>query len=140
MERMKSSMYSKLCIILLIYSLMSCQSSNNLNERNYFINKTEFYNDTLNLTGTFLGGIDYYKTQNIDKDELKNAIRGFKRKNLLLHGKSVAYFSIYLFYEKNKKGDKEETKLILNTPERVAFRKRNQQATLTLLLIKNEKD
>jgi len=105
---------------------MSCQSSNNLSERNYFINSTEFYNDTLNLTGSFLGGIDYYETQNIDKNELKNAIRGFKCKNLLLHGKSVANFSIYLFYEKNKKGNKEENKLILNTPERVALRKKNQ--------------
>lgn len=137
MEQIKNNIYSILCIAVLIFTVIGC-ASNSLAERNYFINSTEFYNDTLDLTGTFLGDIDYYKIQDINKHDLKKDIKGFRRKNLLLYGEALTGYKLYLFYEKNRKNNEEDSKLILHSSDRVAYQKINQEAILTLLLIKNE--
>jgi len=56
----------------------------------------------------------------------------------LLYGKSIVGFDLFLFYQQNKKGNTEKQTLILDTPDRIAFRKKNKQAVLTLLITRNE--
>lgn len=119
------------------FTVIGC-ASNSLAERNYFINSTEFYNDTLDLTGTFLGDIDYYKIQDINKHDLKKDIKGFRRKNLLLYGEALTGYKLYLFMKKIEKTMKKIASSFYNSSDRVAYQKINQEAILTLLLIKNE--
>lgn len=57
---------------------------------------------------------------------------------MLLYGEALTGYKLYLFYEKNRKNNEEDSKLILHSSDRVAYQKINQEAILTLLLIKNE--
>jgi len=94
---------SKLILIIFILSLSSsCKSIKEYRKYNYF-NGSEFYNDTLNISGRFFGDIKYY---NPIKNEIKKNIKGIRPinyKNLLVHGKALSSpkYNVYLFYKTN---------------------------------------
>lgn len=130
----KTKILHLLVIFCLSILVCSCSSTRELAKDNYFINKTDFYNDTLNLTGIFPGDIDYFKSAN--KKVLKKRLKPFKYKDLILHGRALQDYDLYLFYKKNKSGKIEENQLFLNDSinGKVIYIKKNKDAVLTLML------
>jgi len=105
-----------------------------LSKENYFIDRTDFYNDTLNLTGIFPGDVDYFESA--DKKALKKRLKPLKYKDLILHGRAFLDYDLYLSYKKNKSGDVKESTLVLNDSinGKVIYYKKTRNAILTLML------
>ncbi|MCF6350973.1 MAG: hypothetical protein L3J23_08100 [Flavobacteriaceae bacterium] len=133
---------SKLIIILFILSLFSCKSIKEYRKYNYF-NGSEFYNDTLNISGRFFGDIKYYSPI---KSEVKKNIKDFRAinyKNLLIHGKALSSpkYNVYLFYKTNfsetlsRKNNINDTLLLNDTVNNlVLYRKTLDNKAIFVLL------
>lgn len=122
--------------LLLVFT--SCSSIKSYRNFNYF-NGVDYYNDSLQVSGTFFGDIaftDAIETVSISED----AIRPYKKKNLLVYGKSKGEYEVFLFLGKLKKRDSSKISLISNDKlnQRVIYEKVGVDKKITLLLKNTE--
>lgn len=130
--KMKEYRYCYRLILILILS--SCSSVKSYRSFNYF-NGVDYYNDALKVSGTFFGDIafaDEIETVRINKE----AIKPYKKKDLLVYGKSKGEYEVFLFLGK-RKNSSNGIHLVLNdtTNQRVAYQKVENDKKLILLLI-----
>jgi hypothetical protein len=106
----------------------------NYRDSNYF-NGVEYYNDSLNISAVFFGDIKFKS----DLERLNfnmDSIKPYKKKSILLYGKSSEEYEIFLFLDRTKKQDSLKTRLVLNDKanQQVVYEKIGEKEKITVLL------
>ena len=139
---LKQQVGSNLTLCLATLIIMSSCSSININSKYNYFNGSEFYNDSLSISGRFFGDIEYYVPNKREVNKTLKNIKYTSYKDLLVYGKAnfSPKYEVFLFYKKNHKKDKmlNRTILLINdTINNIVFYKKRGVNKSVFVLLKS---
>jgi len=133
----------KILFLSISLFLFSCKGTKPYRQFN-FLNGTEFFNDSLNISGRFFGDIKFKrKIKKIDRKIKKHTF--LKNNHLLLQGESTISpkYNIHLFYRQKKASRMYNEDILLKLNDTinqiVIFSKTKNNKEITICLSANEK-